>query len=223
MAWYDVDFSKEENLAQGEIIFNCSVLEPTATADEYEEESTELTAEIIQDNFIILSQSCDLEQANIETVVLAPIYSVGRFVAGTPHLRQKAHQCAANKHVEIPDREEDPESEAIFLQLAQECGSIRKEIDKIRRGDKPAYHLLDQEPEAGLAFSLVDFHRIYSAPKTYLLELARNQIPRIRLCPPYREHLSQAFARYFMRVGLPADIREFADSMWRPNDGPRRR
>lgn len=23
------------------------------------------------------------------------------------------------------------------------------------------------------------------------------------LMPPYREHLSQAFARYFMRVGLP--------------------
>ena len=24
--------------------------------------------------------------------------------------------------------------------------------------------------------------------------------------PEYREHLSQAFARYFMRVGLPVDI-----------------
>jgi hypothetical protein len=27
--------------------------------------------------------------------------------------------------------------------------------------------------------------------------------------PPYREHLSQAFARYFMRVGLPSDIPSF--------------
>jgi len=30
-----------------------------------------------------------------------------------------------------------------------------------------------------------------------------------RRLPPYREHLSQAFARYFMRVGLPQDITPF--------------
>jgi hypothetical protein len=30
--------------------------------------------------------------------------------------------------------------------------------------------------------------------------------PHKRLLPPYREHLSQSFARYFMRVGLPVDI-----------------
>jgi hypothetical protein len=32
---------------------------------------------------------------------------------------------------------------------------------------------------------------------------------RLRLLPPYREHLSQAFARFFMRVGLPVDIPPF--------------
>ncbi len=30
--------------------------------------------------------------------------------------------------------------------------------------------------------------------------------PRLRLLPPYREHLSQAFARFFMRVGLPVQV-----------------
>jgi hypothetical protein len=34
---------------------------------------------------------------------------------------------------------------------------------------------------------------------------------RLRLLPPYREHLSQAFARYFMRVGLPQDIPRSVD------------
>jgi hypothetical protein len=33
--------------------------------------------------------------------------------------------------------------------------------------------------------------------------------PRLRLRSPYREHLAQAFARYFMRVGLPHDARAF--------------
>lgn len=28
----------------------------------------------------------------------------------------------------------------------------------------------------------------------------------LRLHPPYREHLSQAFARFFLRVGLAGDI-----------------
>jgi hypothetical protein len=29
---------------------------------------------------------------------------------------------------------------------------------------------------------------------------------RFRLLPPYREHLSQAFARFFMRVGLTIPV-----------------
>jgi len=37
--------------------------------------------------------------------------------------------------------------------------------------------------------------------------LAQRGEPRLRLRPPYREHLSQAFARFFMRVGLPTDIK----------------
>ena len=32
---------------------------------------------------------------------------------------------------------------------------------------------------------------------------------RLRLLPPYREHLSQSFARFFMRVGLPIDTPSF--------------
>ena len=37
---------------------------------------------------------------------------------------------------------------------------------------------------------------------------ARRLGNRLRLCPPYREHLAQSFARFFMRVGLPIDIPE---------------
>jgi hypothetical protein len=31
----------------------------------------------------------------------------------------------------------------------------------------------------------------------------------LRLLPPYRKHLSQSFARFIMRVGLPIDIPSF--------------
>jgi hypothetical protein len=57
--------------------------------------------------------------------------------------------------------------------------------------------------------SLVDFHEILSLPRVFLeIWTMRTMIPRLRLLPPYREHLSQAFARYFMRVGLPTNIRK---------------
>jgi len=52
---------------------------------------------------------------------------------------------------------------------------------------------------------VVNFHTIYSVPKKFIETIVKNKM-RKRLLPPYREHLSQSFARYFMRVGLPADI-----------------
>lgn len=36
-----------------------------------------------------------------------------------------------------------------------------------------------------------------------------NKKDRLRLLLPYREHLAQSFARFFMRIGLPIDIPEF--------------
>jgi len=58
-------------------------------------------------------------------------------------------------------------------------------------------------------FRIVDFHQIFSLPIAFLREFARLSGSRLRLLPPYREHLGQAFARYFMRVGLPVDIPPF--------------
>jgi hypothetical protein len=46
-------------------------------------------------------------------------------------------------------------------------------------------------------------------PFPFLSSLAAANGKRLRLLPPYREHLSQAFARFFMRVGLPTDIPKF--------------
>ncbi len=83
-----------------------------------------------------------------------------------------------------------------------------KARENLRQGKEPAYHLLNDysSPKITFEFSVVEFHRIYSLPKNYLKTMGKNEDVRLRLLPPYREHLSQAFARYFMRVGLPIDI-----------------
>ena len=53
---------------------------------------------------------------------------------------------------------------------------------------------------------VADFRQIFSLPVGYLTHRADQLGPRQRLLSPYLEHFSQAFARYFMRVGLPSDI-----------------
>jgi hypothetical protein len=63
----------------------------------------------------------------------------------------------------------------------------------------------------GLEFEhrIVEFHEVFTVPREFLESLlaARGRI-RPRLLSPSREHLSQAFARYFMRVGLPVPVDE---------------
>jgi len=57
-----------------------------------------------------------------------------------------------------------------------------------------------------MRLTIVDFHEVYTAPTNVVREFALRTGKRLRLLPPYREHLAQAFARFFMRVGLPVDI-----------------
>lgn len=56
---------------------------------------------------------------------------------------------------------------------------------------------------------VVDFRDIHSLPVEYLVAHATSLGSRWRLRSPYLEHFSQAFARFFMRVGLPSTIPEF--------------
>lgn len=55
-------------------------------------------------------------------------------------------------------------------------------------------------------YQVIDIQRIFSVPLSVVKQVATNQSERVRLLPPYREHLAQAFARQFMRVGLPIDL-----------------
>jgi hypothetical protein len=83
--------------------------------------------------------------------------------------------------------------------------------EEVRRGHVPAYHMLAACDLEGFQheIQIVDFRTVFSVPFDFLTELARQRNQRLRLRSPYREHLSQAFARFFMRVGLPADIPPF--------------
>ena len=87
----------------------------------------------------------------------------------------------------------------------------RRGREDLRRGNLPGYHLLNRCTLAGLEtdFLVLDFRSLFGIPIASAQNLAQSQPRRSRLLPPYREHMAQAFARFFMRVGLPVDIPEF--------------
>ena len=83
--------------------------------------------------------------------------------------------------------------------------------ENLRKGNVFAYHLLKdcELAEFERDFMVVQFERVFERPKSSVESFVAAQERRLRLLPPYREHLAQAFARFFMRVGLPIDIPPF--------------
>lgn len=83
-------------------------------------------------------------------------------------------------------------------------------LEEARKGRLPNVHLIAASTCAGFEreVRIVDFRRVYSLRVQYVRNRA-GLSKRLRLLPPYREHLSQSFARFFMRVGLPIDIPAF--------------
>lgn len=81
----------------------------------------------------------------------------------------------------------------------------------VLRGRVEGLHLLASptEPDNNRKALVVDFREIYSLPYEYLVKHAAGMENRWRLKSPFLEHFTQAFARLFMRVGLPSTIPSF--------------
>lgn len=84
----------------------------------------------------------------------------------------------------------------------------KKNKENIKRERMPALHIIEKCDAENFPFEkqVVDFRAIYTLPKDFVTAFAKTQKTRVRLLSPYKEHLSQAFARYFMRVGLPRPL-----------------
>jgi hypothetical protein len=99
-----------------------------------------------------------------------------------------------------------PDFEQISPHFAQ-----KGEWEKVRRGRVEGLHMLasPEKPDENRMALVVDFRQIFSLPVGYLQRHADALGDRWRLQSPYVEHFSQAFARFFMRVGLPVQIPPF--------------
>lgn len=186
--WYDLADANAP-LTQGDLIFDCPVLNWRAGTLSLQEgaresEVLENAIDAISVDVVVMTQACDLEQRKVENVTLCPHVSLNEHQSAWSSEMQKAGQNPTQK-------------------------AWRAHCDDICKGFIYNYTMLNRCKigESSIGVRIVYFHEVFTLPRSFLesLLVSRGQ-PRFRLLAPYKEHLSQAFARFFMRVGLPTPI-----------------
>jgi len=186
--WYET-ITPDDSLTQGDIILDCPILrwdEESSLHISGRDDSEVLknAISVISVDVIVMTQACDLEHGKVSNVVLCPHFPLSSYKTEWEKI------CR--------DRGQNPSTK-----------SWRNFCEDIKNGYVWNLSLLNSEDGNPLSMvvRVVDFHEIYTVPRLLLDNIIQNRKkPRLRLKPPYREHLSQAFAHYFMRVSLPISI-----------------
>ena len=185
--WYE-EVAHNQPITQGDIIFDCPVVgwkegELSVTGTELTE-TLRAHTEAIAVDVVVMTQACDLEHGKVRNVILCPHFLVDDY-----------------KQAWVTDmkaREQNPSSKAWRRHSSDICDGFVWNLSVLNAGKVKSF---------STDHRIVDFHEVYSVPRSFIESfLAQRGKPRLRLCPPYREHLSQAFARFFMRVGLPVPV-----------------
>ncbi len=187
--WYQV-VAADEKLTQGDLVFNCPLLSwspnPFQMSDLSEVEVLKQAVTAFKADVIVMTQACDLEHAKVRNVVLCPHLALSSFRASWKRAMEQGGQNPTEK-------------------------AWRNTCNDIADGYVWNQAFLNScslgEGDLRTELRVVDFQDIFTVPRTFLEALlARRLAHRLRLLPPYREHISQAFARFFMRVGLPQPL-----------------
>lgn len=175
--WYELLPVAHLTLEQGDFIADCPVIIPPQQL----KPNGEYLPVVAEYDVVIISQSCDLMHAGkIDNVLVCPYYAFKEYA-----------KALADKRTETLSAK-----------------NIQRYFTELRQGHQPNYHLLDIPPTpfAPADYLVVDFRNVYAVHISFLQQYVATLPERVRLLPPYKEHLSQAFARFFMRVGLPHDL-----------------
>lgn len=180
-AWYGQIEKGKPEIEQGDILHHCHVLS--------------IPLEKLYDQIQNLEPAISSLELNIEKgrldrvdlIVVSQSCDLATRKDGTTALRQVL-LCAFHRHDKFEKK---------------------LDINNINQGRQPQYHLLPpcDLPDFVRGLRIIDFRNLYVLPIEYV-RAHITSAPHLRLMPPYREHFSQAFARSFMRVGLPSDLEE---------------
>ncbi len=143
---------------------------------------------------VVLSQDCDLEQdarirgseaENMDkllfSALVAPIYNAEHVFTGS-HLSD------------------------LGLKMS-EINARRTPGEFLKKNERPRYHYIDFPSTVPLVPGIVDFKHFFSVNIEYLKKCKPKKFV-CQLSELYREDLSQRFAAYLARIGLPEETHE---------------
>lgn len=73
--------------------------------------------------------------------------------------------------------------------------------DYLKSNERPRYHYIEFPPDIPIPPSVIDFKHYFSVNVEYLRKIKSNFICRVS--PVFREDISQRFASFLARIGLP--------------------
>jgi len=179
--------NKNDRINQGDIFRNIVHIE------KWEESNNELIISRIRYPYIvILSQDCDLrEDASVRSdtisdkalvsVLAAPLYNFDLFLEGK-HL----HDLGID-NIETVSKSPQKTNHKNLIQ-----------------NQNPRYHFLEENADPALPKLVIDFKHYFSISIDYLQKLKSDNF-ECTLDFLFRERLSQRFANYLSRIGLPTD------------------
>lgn len=177
--WYTVvDNSKK--LTQGDILVDLHI--PVVNSTTLNESEPELN--IHAESVVVMTQACDIENGKVSDIVVCGMQAISE---------HKQNWISAQEAKAQPTRNED----------------WKKERNRIRSGQFNNLAMIDKfmSSEVSQDVQIVNFAFLYMLPVEYLEQwISERTDKRLRLKSPYLEYVSQSFARFFMRVGLPARI-----------------
>lgn len=221
--WYAIADSKD-GIEQGDIIRQCPYVIPLSDPTETPDQDFE--TDIVTYDIVIMSQSCDIENQKIGLVLVCPIWPLEKMIEASPTIESQKKQIMAGNIVGYHLLDKCLIKKKVGL---SEDGQVENK-DVVMDYELPLDPQEYDEPILGYGYTtnnvnnhygyeedilyyhdylLVDFRHAFSIPLEFLLELAEKRGKRLRLLTPFREHLSQTFARFIMRVGLPDRVTPF--------------
>ncbi len=181
-----VKIGKASRLAQGDIVKNVEYIEHVSESD-----GTIEVAKIVFPLSIVLTQDCDLAQdykfrwskqatSNedkwLMSVIMAPLYNVEHVFTGD-HLSDIGMKMNPISRSKTPGK-------------------------NLKNNETPRYHYLEFPPSSSIAPSVIDFKHYFTANVAHLKKHKSSNFV-CQVGELYREDISQRFASYLSRIGLP--------------------
>ena len=177
-----VDKRRRTRISQGDVFRDVECIEYVI-----EKKGIIEVSKIVFPLIIVLTQDCDLEQdsrnrsrstqnTKLLSVLVAPLYNA--------------------EHVFLGDHLSD-------LGLTMEAITKKKTPGlTLMQNERPRYHYIEFPSDIPLVPATADFKHYFSVHVSYLENIRKNNFV-CRLSDLFREDLSQRFAAYLARIGLP--------------------